>query len=212
MKPATSHIAFRLCCALFAAAIFVPAIALADQTVRCESTSGQQQWCNADTSGGVELRRQISSAGCWEGRSWGYSNRGIWVSNGCRADFQTYGGSHSSNDSGEQAAVGLLAIGILGAVIANRNNRPDEYHDDGYYPPDAHYDDGDDYGQPPVVIRCESRSNRQQRCNVDTRGADVQISRQLSSANCQLGYNWGFDRAGIWVGNGCRAEFTLYYR
>jgi len=203
-------------------------LALADQQVRCESSGGKQQWCNADTSGGVKLTRQLSSAGCWQDQSWGWSSRGIWVSNGCRAEFQTWGrrDNRSGMSSGEQAAVGLLAIGILGAVIANSNDRDrdrtrdrDRYEDrygSGYYPPASSYPRGGYYRsngnvQPPVLVRCESRNNRSERCGVDTLRADVQISRQLSSANCQLGYNWGFDRNGIWVSNGCRAEFTVYY-
>ena len=33
------------------------------------------------------LQRQLSSATCEQGRSWGYGLRGLWVSKGCRGEF-----------------------------------------------------------------------------------------------------------------------------
>lgn len=65
-----------------------------------------------------------------------------------------------------------------------------------------------DYGSNNGVIRCESDSGRQRRCDADTRGG-VQLSRQLSSSSCIQGRSWGYDRNGIWVSEGCRAEFAL---
>jgi hypothetical protein len=56
--------------------------------VRCESRDYREQFCRAETSGGVRLARQLGDAACREGRSWGTTRGGIWVSNGCRADFE----------------------------------------------------------------------------------------------------------------------------
>jgi hypothetical protein len=33
---------------------------------------------------------------------------------------------------------------------------------------------------------------------------------KLSDARCTEGYSWGFDRRGVWVDHGCRAEFRLH--
>ena len=55
--------------------------------VRCESTDDRQRFCQADTSGGVRLSRQLSESRCIEGQSWGSDHRGIWVDRGCRAEF-----------------------------------------------------------------------------------------------------------------------------
>lgn len=74
------------------------------QVVRCESKDGRQRQCAVDTRGGVELTRQLSSSRCERGRSWGYDRGGIWVSQGCRAEFRIgggYGGGGWSN-SGER--------------------------------------------------------------------------------------------------------------
>ena len=59
----------------------------ADRTVRCDSNDNRLRRCDADTRGGVRLLRQVSKSSCVEGRSWGYDRSGIWVNNGCRAEF-----------------------------------------------------------------------------------------------------------------------------
>lgn len=62
------------------------------QVVRCSSTSHRTNYCNVDTRGGVRLVRQESRAACVPGRTWGHDRRGIWVSSGCRAQFEIGGG------------------------------------------------------------------------------------------------------------------------
>ena len=57
--------------------------------VRCESTDGRTRECSIN-GGRVVLERQHSRAVCIEGRTWGYGRNGIWVSDGCRAEFRTY--------------------------------------------------------------------------------------------------------------------------
>lgn len=57
--------------------------------VRCESGEGRQQFCPADTRGGVQLSRQLSRTPCVEGTSWGVQRGGIWVDRGCRGEFVT---------------------------------------------------------------------------------------------------------------------------
>lgn len=58
------------------------------RTLICESVDGQPRYCRADTRGGVRLVRQYSKSGCYEGRTWGYDRRGVWVTDGCRAKFE----------------------------------------------------------------------------------------------------------------------------
>lgn len=57
-------------------------------------------------------------------------------------------------------------------------------------------------------VTCESRNQRHQFCRIDTRGG-VQLQRQLSNAACRKNQTWGYDRNGIWVDRGCRAEFRV---
>ncbi len=133
--------------------------------IRCESSDNRTRQCAVDTRGGVRLVRQLSSSACMEGRSWGYGRNEIWVSQGCRGEFQ---------------------VGAGGSGWG------------GGYP-------GSDYGQ---TLRCESSDNRHRRCNVAVRHG-VDLVRQLSGTRCMEGNNWGWDRSGIWVDRGCRAEFRV---
>jgi hypothetical protein len=57
-------------------------------------------------------------------------------------------------------------------------------------------------------ISCSSENGQRMYCDVDTRGG-VQLTRRLGRAACQQGSSWGYDRRGIWVDRGCRAEFTV---
>lgn len=60
-----------------------------------------------------------------------------------------------------------------------------------------------------AVIRCESHDGQQAYCPLPGRGR-VRIVNQLSRSECREGYSWGQDRRGVWVSNGCRAEFAQY--
>lgn len=58
------------------------------------------------------------------------------------------------------------------------------------------------------IVRCESRDFRQVYCDIDSRGG-VEIVNQLSDTACVEGRTWGWDRRGVWVSGGCRAEFAV---
>ncbi len=61
------------------------------------------------------------------------------------------------------------------------------------------------------TLVCESHGSRRSYCRADTRFG-VQLMRELSRNNCVVNETWGSDRNGIWVSNGCRAEFGLKTR
>ena len=56
--------------------------------VRCESRGNEYNFCNARTRGDVRVKRQLSKDPCVAGRTWGFEGDGIWVTSGCRADFE----------------------------------------------------------------------------------------------------------------------------
>jgi hypothetical protein len=62
------------------------------QRFRCESHDGRTSQCRVNTRGGVALVRQLSRGACIEGRTWGWDRRGVWVTGGCRAEFEVGGG------------------------------------------------------------------------------------------------------------------------
>ena len=53
----------------------------------CESLNVESGLCFADTTQGVRLVRRLSDSKCDFGRDWGWDMNGIWVANGCRAEF-----------------------------------------------------------------------------------------------------------------------------
>jgi hypothetical protein len=55
-------------------------------TVTC-SSDGARTHCAADTSAGILMTRQLSSAACLLGKTWGYDDQGVWVDAGCSAEF-----------------------------------------------------------------------------------------------------------------------------
>lgn len=55
---------------------------------KCESSDTSQRHCTAKHRGAIRIVRQLSHAACIEGNSWGRDRDGVWVSKGCRAEFE----------------------------------------------------------------------------------------------------------------------------
>ena len=64
-----------------------PGVAPLPATLSCIATTLERKHCPADTSAGVALIRATGTASCLLGKTWGYDDTGIWVSNGCGGDF-----------------------------------------------------------------------------------------------------------------------------
>lgn len=129
----------------------------------CESANDSRRDCRVDTGFGVQLTRQISDSECEFGRTWGYDRNGVWVTNGCRAEFTIL------NSRGSTGMISSL---------------------------------------PASTVLCESPNNGRKHCPAETQYG-VALSRRISSSSCDFRRDWGFDQDGIWVNNGCRAEFIL---
>ena len=151
-------------------------------TIVCESHRGRVGRCAIDTRYQVVLSERYSRSDCIEGHSWGVDRGGVWVSNGCRAAFSSIA-PPPRRSRGRGNNYGNQGVPSQG----------------GYAPDPA----------PAISFRCESHDGQTAYCGLPARGA-VQLSRQLSRTNCSEGYNWGVDRRGVWVTQGCRAEFTVY--
>jgi len=172
----------------------VPARAQYGGTVlRCESREFRDNYCPANTRGGVALVRQISRNPCYEGETWGYDRRGIWVTAGCDAEFQLGGGYGGDPRYGH------------GGDPRQRAAPP------GAYPPPPAYGGAKGYRQGPAGGRvvCESNDYRYTYCPVPVR-RDVDLVAQYSKSPCRFQSTWGYDRGGVWVDRGCAAEFVVY--
>ena len=58
------------------------------------------------------------------------------------------------------------------------------------------------------TISCSSDDGHRHYCPADTRGG-VRLLKQRSGSPCDQGHSWGFDRGGVWVDRGCRADFAI---
>ena len=59
----------------------------AQNSLICESKSGDRQTCTADTSGGVALVRSSGTGACLLGKTWGYDDKSVWVTENCGGEF-----------------------------------------------------------------------------------------------------------------------------
>ena len=152
----------------------------AAQTISCSSDDGKRHYCSANAPGRPRLVQQRSESACREGYSWGSDDRGVWVDHGCRADFAIEEGRRDWD--------------------RDRDRDRDRDHD-------SYRGDSNGYGQGQVVS-CSSDDMHRHYCPADTRGG-VELIKQHSDSSCRQGRSWGFDRRGIWVDHGCRADFQV---
>ena len=59
--------------------------------VTCVANSAERTYCAGDASAGVVLIKSNGPGECLLGRTWGYDQRGIWVTDGCSGEF-VFGG------------------------------------------------------------------------------------------------------------------------
>ncbi|WP_426164758.1 DUF3011 domain-containing protein [Sandarakinorhabdus sp. DWP1-3-1] len=160
-----------------------PATAQGTNRIKCESQNYRPASCAIGDAADVRITQVIG--GRCQGDDWRWDRRAIFVQNGCRAFFdvvQRGGGGGGGYPGGGYPGGGFPGGGYPG----------------GGYPGGG--------GQQQLVT-CESRDYQPARCAADTRGG-VRITR-LRGGQCVQGQTWGFDRGGIWVNRGCRADFIV---
>lgn len=201
-----------------------------DAIVVCKSEGGKKKVkCEADTSGGVQLFRPLLETQCRFEEDWGYDRKGIWVRNGCQAEFAVKGrprptiqsltcespdGSPAKCEAdttygvaivrelGEDRCVAGETWGFDDGGVWVAKKCVAQFALGGYrLPPDA---------VPATAARvtCESKPGGENRCSTET-ARGVGLIRDLGASVCVLNRNWGYDASGIWVRDGCSAEFAV---
>lgn len=197
----------------------------------CESYRGQRQHCNADTSGGVRLVRQMGYNSC-QG-NWGYDYYGVWVTNGCRGEFQIdryqnhYGRTdHVVRCESYSYRRQTCATDLRGAEVAllhqlsNRSCRGNwGYNYNEIWVANgckadflvSHQNQGNGSYNPGYnngLIECRSRGTAINHCQVpDLQSIELVQEMAQYGNNCRG--NWGYSSHGIWVRNGCHAHFRV---
>jgi hypothetical protein len=94
------------------------------QRIRCESfQTGEygRKYCPANTRGGVRLSRTLGNSQCVEGSSWGYDSGGVWVDNGCQAEFEMQGQGYGNIRSSGSIASSTIPSGTELSVRTNES-------------------------------------------------------------------------------------------
>lgn len=200
-----------------------------DATITCQSENGKRKECKADTSAGVQIVRTLNDKPCGFGREWGYDAQGIWVRKNCHAEFAIQGKPKAmartiecESKHGERAhcpentQYGVAIVRQLGVGVCAQDetwgfdetgiwvaeNCHAQFVLGGYRLP------LDKVPETAERLTCESQDGGRKVCPTDT-SRGVGLIQQLSGSDCVLNRSWGYDRNGIWVTNGCRAEFAV---
>lgn len=223
----------------FVVLLMVAAFAASAQTttgtlVTCESINNVRHTCTVDVRQGVSLSRQLSNNACVRGKTWGTTrnNKGIWVDDGCRAEFLVGGNPANAGltgyprtivcNAGKKHGNRCPADTSMGVQLTRQVSKHScvlgtdwGYDQTGIWVKNGcrgEFTIGSGYA--PMAsslsnsVICESSDGRTQRCSANT-SFGVALSRQLSNSSCVKGQTWGYDTEGVWVSNGCRAEFLL---
>jgi hypothetical protein len=214
--------------------ILGPAVALGrppalDGVVVCQSLDGRRVECKADTSAGVQIIRAFTHDDCGFGKEWGYDRKGVWVTNGCRAAFAVHGSPKpkiatvvcESKDDARQACG---AETLFGVALIRQLSESDCVLDKTWgFDRDGVWVTGGCRAQfalggyrlpasavPPTALHviCDSLDGKRNMCAADT-AHGVGLVRQIGDIDCILNRTWGYDGAGIWVTEGCNAEFAV---
>jgi hypothetical protein len=197
----------------------------------CESRDFQRNYCSTGQRiASVRLVVQQSRSPCVQGRTWGYDSGGIWVTQGCSAefDFRTSGGGPtpgrqivcSSQNFQHRFCPSDRRI-VRARLIEQRSRascvqgRSWGFQDDGIW-----VDNGcsglfavEERGRPgpsPVNrVSCESRGFQRAFCSVGRTISRAWLDEQRSRSPCIQGQSWGFERNGVWVDKGCGGVFAF---
>jgi ABC-type nickel/cobalt efflux system permease component RcnA len=200
MLSRTLQLAAVLLVAMFG--LWSPAADAQSQYVRCESHKHRDNYCSTGPVDDVIFVRQIGRSSCHEGISFGFDGNGIWVTNGCRADFEVrrYGGRGYGHGYGHQDRYERRHHGHGHHQYGHGRNR-------GLNPNrDYGYSRNHGYGQQ-QFLSCSSHDGRLARCG--GYGRSVVLLRQHSRNQCVHGHSYGIDHQGLWVAQGCRGEFVI---
>jgi len=201
--------------------------------VHCIATDNGRTYC-----GGRHAGYTYSGApnpNCIEGQTWGYDDRGVWVSGQCNGDF-TY-----VDSDGVASSTYVDSSGRLVHCVATESGRtycgtrharytlsgnPNPYcvqgqswgFDDrgvwvsGRCNGDFTYIDSDDASSSSTYVDSSGRlvhcvSTESGRTYCGTRHARYTLSGN-PNPSCIQGQTWGYDERGVWVTGGCNADFS----
>jgi Protein of unknown function (DUF3011) len=207
------------------------------RTERCETYGGNAQFvrqlsntpCVRGRSWGADSRGVWVSSGCraefrvdsgygYDDNSYGYgSNNGYGNTSGAFRCESREGRTERCNSYGGRAqfvrqlsntpCVRGRSWGSDSRGVWVSNGCRALFSTNGGYGNNYGNNYGNSYGSD--LVRCESRDNRSHSCAMSSgRNGTIRLLRQLSDKPCIENQTWGRSRTGVWVTQGCRAEFV----
>ncbi|MBI2215509.1 MAG: DUF3011 domain-containing protein [Acidobacteria bacterium] len=195
--------------------------------VVCEALAGKRHECAADTSGGAQIVRELGEKRCAYGRDWGFEEARVWVANGCSAEFAVRGRPILNTvicdaKGGDEvrcpadAKLGVALAGVLGDAPCTLGASWGFDDDEVWVSKGCHAKFAlggfriDDSAVPATALRvvCASDAGNRTVCPADT-SHGVGLVHEKTGSACVLNRTWGYDRDGIWVSDGCSAEFAV---
>ena len=98
----------------------------AQTRITCTSQPGGREQCAADTSSGVILARSTGEAPCLLGKTWGYDDKGVWVTDGCGGEFVVAAAAPDEESQAKKkpfAYVPNVVVLVAGAWLVVRHRR-----------------------------------------------------------------------------------------
>lgn len=59
------------------------------------------------------------------------------------------------------------------------------------------------------ILTCKSNNYKYKHCLAKSQVSHASVHKQRSKTHCQKGSNWDYDRGGVWVDEGCGADFLV---
>jgi hypothetical protein len=150
------------------------------QTIRFNS--------DAQTEAGANAAVRVSGTGTFSGNNDSLNNKGRWREFSYEATVANRGRYRGNNSN------------VSGVRYDWKGGWPGNGRDN---------DDRGGGGYRAQSIYCASDDGRRHICAINTSGGNVRLVKQQSGSVCVQGRSWGFDRTGIWVDRGCRADFEV---
>jgi hypothetical protein len=214
------------------------------QVVHCVSTASGRTYCGAPHSRYVIAG--TPGIECVQGNTWGFDDRGVWVSGGCRADFNLVAGNsvtgHGSYVNSDGRVVhcvsterGRTYCGMPHMQYAIRGNPGGACVEGSTWGTDdrgvwvsggcaGDFAAAADNAKTEKVtttttvttrtyasdadrpLHCESSESGRTYCG----GAHMHyVVRGTPDPVCVEGDTWGTDDRGVWVSDGCKADFVI---
>ncbi len=119
-----THRATSLLISVLIATLALPPVSLAKERITCESQNYRYHYCKVDTDNRVKLKDQISRSPCIEGQTWGYDQRGVWVTSGCAAEFEVGTGKNSGGNAALLGGAAAIGAAVLGGLLGGGTGQP----------------------------------------------------------------------------------------